>query len=54
MTFRDKVDRVTKQFKERIENKYNVLEMKLFGSAARGDFSKIHRILKQQSHKPRS
>lgn len=40
MKYKDKVDIVTKQFKEAIEKKYHVVDMKLFGSFARGDFSK--------------
>ncbi len=40
MTFQDKVGLVTKQFKQMIEEKYNIVDMKLFGSSARGDFSK--------------
>ncbi len=40
MTFRDKIDLITKQFKIAIENKYKILEIKLFGSSARGDYSK--------------
>ncbi|MCD6117938.1 nucleotidyltransferase domain-containing protein [bacterium] len=39
MTFEDKVERITKQFRQIIEKKYNILDMKLFGSSARGDFS---------------
>lgn len=40
MTFQDKVGLVTKQFKQTVEEKYNIIDMKLFGSSARGDFSK--------------
>jgi len=31
---------VVRQFRQKVENKYNILDMKLFGSSARGDFSK--------------
>ena len=40
MTFEDKLEQITKQLKQTIENKYNILDMKLFGSSARGDYSK--------------
>ena len=40
MTFKDKVELISKQFKQSIEEKYNIVDMKLFGSSARGDFSK--------------
>ncbi|HDP99695.1 MAG TPA: nucleotidyltransferase domain-containing protein [bacterium] len=40
MTFKDKVELISKQFKQAIEEKYNIVDMKLFGSSARGDFSK--------------
>ena len=40
MTFKDKVELISKQFKRSIEEKYNIVDMKLFGSSARGDFSK--------------
>ncbi len=35
----DKVKLVTSQFKACVEKKYKVLDMKLFGSSARGDSS---------------
>lgn len=40
MTFQDKIELITKQFKQIVEGKYNILEMRLFGSSARGDYSK--------------
>ena len=40
MTFEDKVELITKQFKQIIEKKYNILDVRLFGSSARGDYSK--------------
>ena len=40
MTFKDKVDLISKQFKQSVEKKYDIVDMKLFGSSARGDFSK--------------
>ncbi|NOY57633.1 MAG: nucleotidyltransferase domain-containing protein [Calditrichaeota bacterium] len=39
MTHKDKVGLITKQFRQKIEKRYNILDMKLFGSSARGDFS---------------
>lgn len=44
MTYKDKVATITKQFRQIVENKYNVIEMKLFGSYARGDYSKTSDI----------
>ena len=35
----DKIKMVTKQFKQRVEKKYDVVEMKLFGSSARKESS---------------
>ena len=35
----EKVRSIAKQFREIIEKKYEILDMKLFGSSARGDFS---------------
>jgi len=40
MTTEDKIELVTKQFKQKIQKKYYIVDMKLFGSSARGDFSK--------------
>lgn len=40
MTFQDQVELITKQFKQIVEKKYDILDMKLFGSSARGDYSK--------------
>ena len=39
MTFQDQVALITKQFKQNIEKKFEILDMKLFGSSARGDYS---------------
>lgn len=36
----DKVKLVTSKFRALVEKKYKVLDMKLFGSSARGDFSR--------------
>jgi predicted nucleotidyltransferase len=40
MTNEDKIKLVTKQFKQKVEKKYNILEMKLFGSSARLEHTK--------------
>ena len=40
MTFENKVGLITKQFRQIIEKRYNIIDMKLFGSTARGDYSK--------------
>jgi predicted nucleotidyltransferase len=37
MTYDDKIKLITKQFKEIVEKKYEILDMKLFGSSARGE-----------------
>ncbi|MBN2285769.1 MAG: nucleotidyltransferase domain-containing protein [Tissierellales bacterium] len=39
MTFEDKVRLITKQFRQIVEKRYDILDMKLFGSSARGDHS---------------
>jgi predicted nucleotidyltransferase len=39
MTPKGKVAAIAKQFRQAVEDKYNVIEMKLFGSFARGDYS---------------
>jgi len=44
MTYKDKVATITKQFRQIVENKYSIIEMKLFGSFARGDYSKTSDI----------
>jgi predicted nucleotidyltransferase len=44
MTYKDKVAAITKQFRQAVENKYNIIEMKLFGSFARGDYSRTSDI----------
>ena len=40
MKLEGKIGLVVRQFRQKVENKYNILDMKLFGSSARGDFSK--------------
>lgn len=35
MTNTDKIKLITKQFRQKIEKKYNIIDMKLFGSSAR-------------------
>jgi len=44
MTYKDKVAAITKQFRQAVASKYNIIEMKLFGSFARGDYSKTSDI----------
>ena len=44
MTFKEKVNIITLELRKRIEQKYTITEMKLFGSSARGDFSKTSDI----------
>ena len=44
MTYKDRVAAITKQFRQTVENKYDIIEMKLFGSFARGDYSKTSDI----------
>ena len=44
MTQKDKTAEIAKQLKKAIEKKYNIIEMKLFGSFARGDYSKTSDI----------
>jgi predicted nucleotidyltransferase len=44
MTYKDKVTAITKQFRQAVEDKYSIIEMKLFGSFARGDYSKTSDI----------
>jgi predicted nucleotidyltransferase len=44
MAYKDQVAAITKRFRQTVENKYNVIEMKLFGSFARGDYSKTSDI----------
>ena len=39
MTFKDKINMVTSEFKQAIEAKYNGCSIVLFGSVARGDYS---------------
>ena len=40
MTQKDKTAAIIKQFRQAVEDKYDIIEMKLFGSFARGDYSK--------------
>ena len=40
MTYKDEIAAITKQFRQIVESKYDVIEMKLFGSFARGDYSR--------------
>ncbi len=40
MTYKDKVAAITKRFRQAVGDKYNIIEMRLFGSFARGDYSK--------------
>jgi len=40
MTYKDEIATITKQFRQAVESKYDVIEMKLFGSFARGDYSR--------------
>ncbi len=44
MKYKDKIDVITKQFKRMVEKKYNIVEMKLFGSSARGEHTKYSDI----------
>ena len=44
MTFDNKIGLVTKQFRKIIESRYKIIDMKLFGSSARGDFSRTSDI----------
>jgi len=34
MTYKDKAAAITKQFRQAVEDKYSIIEMKLFGSYA--------------------
>jgi predicted nucleotidyltransferase len=38
--YKDEITTIIKQFKQAVESKYDVIEMKLFGSFARGDYSR--------------
>jgi len=40
MTYKDEIAVIAKRFRQIIENKYEIIEMKLFGSFARGDYSR--------------
>ncbi len=40
MTYKDEIAAITKKFKQAVESKYDIVEMKLFGSFARGDYSR--------------
>lgn len=44
MTQKDKTAAIIKQFRQAVEEKYSIIEMKLFGSFARGDYSKTSDI----------
>lgn len=44
MTHKNKIFKVAEEFKRTVENKYNIIEMKLFGSSARGDFTETSDI----------
>jgi len=44
MTHKEKVSEVTQRFKQAVESKYDIVEMKLFGSSARQDYSKTSDI----------
>ncbi len=39
-TYKEKVEIITKQFKQIVGKRHNIIDMKLFGSSARGDYSK--------------
>jgi predicted nucleotidyltransferase len=40
MTYKDEIAAITKRFRQIVESKYDVIELKLFGSFARGDYSR--------------
>ncbi|OHB75986.1 MAG: hypothetical protein A2Z25_14940 [Planctomycetes bacterium RBG_16_55_9] len=44
MTYKNKVAAIATQFRQAVESKYTIIEMKLFGSSARGDYSKTSDI----------
>ncbi len=44
MTHKEKVAQVTRKFKQAVEKKYDIIEIKLFGSSARDDYSKTSDI----------
>jgi len=44
MTHKDRIDLVARLFKESVEKKYKIIEIKLFGSSARGDYLKYSDI----------
>jgi uncharacterized protein len=39
MAGQNKAELISRQFKEIVKKKYNIIDMKLFGSSARGDYS---------------
>ena len=39
MKHENDIKQIAKQLRKKIENKYHIIDMKLFGSSARGDFS---------------
>jgi len=44
MTHEQKVSEVARKFKQAVESKYDIIELKLFGSSARQDYSKTSDI----------
>ena len=44
MTHKEKIAQVTQKFKQAVESKYDIIELKLFGSSARQDYSKTSDI----------
>jgi predicted nucleotidyltransferase len=44
MMYKDKATEIAKQFRQAVGDKYKIIEMKLFGSFARGDYSKTSDI----------
>ncbi len=44
MKHENDIKQIAKQLRQKIEKKYNIVEMKLFGSSARGDFSSVSDI----------
>ena len=44
MTYKEKATIIAKKFRQVVESKYNIIEMKIFGSFARGDYSETSDI----------
>lgn len=44
MTYKEKAAIIGKKFRQSVESKYDIIEMKLFGSLARDDYSRISDI----------